>query len=333
VGKIFDKYGPRYLILVGSLLHVFGLMMASLSTEYYQIILSQGVCSAIGVAAVYQPALTCIVGWFDKKRGIAFGILATGSSLGGVVFPIMLNRIFATLGYGWALRISAFLILFLLVIANLTVRTRHPPRPSQLSKDQLLRPFQERGSVLLLAGLFLLTFGIFAPITFLPVRALAAGFDTDLAQYLVAILNAASLFGRLASGFAADKLGKFNAFCISCYATGIFILGLWIPASSQAAIIAFSALFGFFSGAYVSLLGALVAQLSPLPEIGYRTGLAFLICAGPGLATSPIAGAILVNTGSWTNLMVFSGVFTLVGTTVIYISKTSQVGWNPITVY
>jgi MFS family permease len=54
VGKIYDSYGPRYLLFGGSLLHVFGLMMASLATKYYQILLSQGVCSAIGVAAIFQ---------------------------------------------------------------------------------------------------------------------------------------------------------------------------------------------------------------------------------------------------------------------------------------
>jgi MFS family permease len=55
VGFLFDKYGPRPLIIAGTLLHVFGLMMASLATTYYQILLAQGVCSAIGVAFIYQP--------------------------------------------------------------------------------------------------------------------------------------------------------------------------------------------------------------------------------------------------------------------------------------
>ncbi len=55
VGFIYDHYGPRWLLLVGSFMHVFGVMMASLSTEYYQILLAQGVCSAIGVSAIFQP--------------------------------------------------------------------------------------------------------------------------------------------------------------------------------------------------------------------------------------------------------------------------------------
>ncbi len=318
---------------MGTLLHVFGLMMASLSTQYYQIMLSQGICSAIGVAAIFQPALGCIMGWFHKKRGIAYGILATGSSAGGVIFPIMLNRIIESLGFAWAMRISAFLIIFLLIIANLTVRARNPPHPGQLSKEQMVQPFKEPAFLGLIVGMFLLTFGIFVPINYLPSQALAVGIDQDLVPYLVSILNAASLLGRLTSGFAADKLGKFNAFCITCYATGIVVLALWIRAESQGAIIAFSALFGFFSGAYASLVSALTAQISPLSEIGYRQGIVFLVTSLPGLATNPIAGALLSNTMSWTNLMIFSGIFTLAGTTVIFSARVSQVGWRLTAVF
>lgn len=55
VGILFDKYGPRPLMIGGTLLHVFGLMMASLASKYYQFLLSQGVCSAIGAACLYSP--------------------------------------------------------------------------------------------------------------------------------------------------------------------------------------------------------------------------------------------------------------------------------------
>lgn len=55
VGIVFDNYGLRPLIIGGTLFHVFGLMMASLAKTYYQFLLSQGVCSAIGVACLYSP--------------------------------------------------------------------------------------------------------------------------------------------------------------------------------------------------------------------------------------------------------------------------------------
>jgi hypothetical protein len=60
VGKIFDDYGPRSLLLGGTFLHVFGLMMTSISKKYYQILLSQAICSAIGASMVFYPAFTCV---------------------------------------------------------------------------------------------------------------------------------------------------------------------------------------------------------------------------------------------------------------------------------
>lgn len=103
----------------------------------------------------------------------------------------MVSRLIIEVGYGWAMRISAFLILFLLVIANLTIRARHPPHPGKISPKQMVQPFHELGFLALMAGMFFLTFGIYVPITYLAVQAIEAGMKPELAQYLVAILNAA----------------------------------------------------------------------------------------------------------------------------------------------
>ena len=137
----------------------------------------------------------------------------------------------------------------------------------------------------------------------------------------------------MTSGVASDRIGKFNAFILSCYATGIFTLALWIPGNNDGSIIAFAALFGFSSGAYVSLIAALVAQISPPREIGFRTGLVFLVSSLPGLTADPIAGAIIAHTGSWLGLKIFAGVFCLVGTTFVVGSKVSHVGRKPTAIF
>ncbi|KAI5459325.1 putative monocarboxylate transporter [Mariannaea sp. PMI_226] len=328
LGVLYDKYGPRYLILAGTFLHVFGLMMTSLGKEYYQILLGQGVCSAIGVSAIFQPALNTVHGWFDKKRGAAFGIVSTGSSLGGVIFPIMVTRLIRQNGFPWAMRICAFLILGLLIIANLTVRPRHALTPKPFDRNQFVKPFREPEFVLLIAGFFLFTYGIYVPIDYLPVQALRVGMDPNLVQYLIPILNAASLFGRVLSGILGDKIGKYNIFIVVGYLTGLWILALWIPESSNAGIIAFAALFGFCSGAYVSLIAPLVSQISPLPEIGFRTGIVFFISSIPGLTTNPINGAIIDQHNGLTKAKIFAGVFCLAGTSFILASRVYRKGWK-----
>ncbi|KAJ5291607.1 hypothetical protein N7478_000858 [Penicillium angulare] len=313
VGTLYDRFGPRYLILGGSLIHVFGLMMASISKEYYQVLLSQDVCT--------------IPSWFDKKRGDAYGIVATGSSLGGVIFPSMVSRLIGQIGYGWTMRVAAFLIIFLLPIASLTVRSRVPPRPSTMSKETLLKPFDEFKMLLVILGFLFLTFGVFIPIDYIVVQAMSAGMSPNLAEYLISMLNAASLFGRMSAGISSDKVGHYNVLIGACVLAGILVLALWIPAASNAAIIVFTCTFGFSSGAYVSLANALIVKISPCPEIGHRTGLLFLFSSFGGLTTNPIAGAILQHDGgSYTGMKVFAGLFLLAGSVAVLAARLHYTG-------
>ena len=130
-------------MLIGSFLHVFGLMMASISTKYYQFLLSQAVCSPIGASMIFYPAFSAVITWFHKKRALAIGIAASGSSLGGVILPIMVSRLVVEVGFGWTMRICAFLILGLLIVANLTVKSRIPPHPKPVHLMDFVRPLQE----------------------------------------------------------------------------------------------------------------------------------------------------------------------------------------------
>ncbi|KAI9370021.1 major facilitator superfamily domain-containing protein [Aspergillus egyptiacus] len=329
VGALYDRYGLGWLLRTGSFLHVFGIMMTSISTEYYQILLAQGLCSALGVSMIFQPSITCAAGWFDRRRGAAFGILFTGSSIGGIVLPTLVTHLIRSVGFGWAMRTVAFLILALLVLANLTVRPFYPPHPRKLTRAELLKPLREPQFLLLTAGLFLFTYGFYVPINYLPVQAIAAGgMSPDLAQYLLPMLNAGSLFGRLFSGFLGDRIGGYNIFIIVCYLSGLSILVIWLVSSTAPALIAFAVLFGFFSGAYVSIITPLVMQVSPMSELGFRTGIILLATAISGLTTNPINGAIVDSAGGWAGLKVFSGVFCLLGTTFVLVARIRKTGWN-----
>jgi hypothetical protein len=120
------------------------------------------------------------------------GIMATGSSVGGVIFPIMVSRMIKETGYPLALRTAAFLILGLQIIACLTVVSRVKPVPKPLPAGRLAAPFTELPFAILLVGIFVLTFGMYLPIVYLPLQGYQeAHMSEAMSQYLVAILNAA----------------------------------------------------------------------------------------------------------------------------------------------
>ena len=135
-------------------------MMASISTKYYQFLLSQGICSPLGASMIFFPAMSTVVTWFHKKRGIALGLTAVGSSLGGVILPIMVARLVPKVGFGWTMRICAFLILGLLIVSNLTVKSRIPPHPRPVKIMDFISPLREPPFFLLSVGMFLYFFGM-----------------------------------------------------------------------------------------------------------------------------------------------------------------------------
>lgn len=136
-----------------------------------------------------------------------------------------------------------------------------------------------------------------------------------------------SLFGRISAGMLSDKLGPYNILVAACYIAGILSLALWIPAASNVGNIMFSILFGFASGAYVALAAALVVRISKFKEIGYRTGLLFLVASVSGLTASPIAGAIVERQGgAYAGMQVFSGVTLLIGSSFVLAARFCMTG-------
>jgi hypothetical protein len=127
----------------------------------------------------------------------------------------------------------------------------------------------------------------------------------------------------------ADKVGHFNVMVVMGVLTSILILGLWLPSSGDAPIILFASLFAISSGAGIGLTPALCAKLSPITDIGVRTGTVFTISAFAGLTGSPIGGALIARSGgSLTGAIAFGGASCTIGTMLFVASRVVFVGWK-----
>ncbi|TVY37032.1 Fujikurins efflux protein [Lachnellula subtilissima] len=331
VGRLYDSFGPTWILIFGTFFHVFGLMMASLSMNYSQIILSQGICSPIGISCLFIPATTCTTTWFMKKRAFALGIVVTGSSIGGVIFPIMLDHLVVKVGFGWTMRICAFAMLILLVFGILTVRSRIPPMPKPFEFGSYYQPFKEAPFVLTTIASFIFYLGLFLPINYIQVQALSYGVKSSLADNLIPILNSASIIGRVLPGYVADKFGRYNTQIVMCIFSGIIVLALWLPVTSNAGIIIFAALYGLSSGAFVSLIPALLAEISDMRELGLRSGLEFAILSLPALVSNPIGGALIeYDHGGFLGLQIWTGIILLAGGVMYIGARSSLVGFKII---
>ncbi|RMZ86348.1 hypothetical protein DV736_g6427, partial [Chaetothyriales sp. CBS 134916] len=168
---------------------------------------------------------------------------------------------------------------------------------------------------------------MFIPITFIVAEARSKGMSAPLANYLVPILNGASIIGRTVPNALADKVGHYNVMITMSAFTSLLILAMWLPGSGNAATIVFAALFGIASGAGIGLTPVLCAHISPIKDIGVRTGTAFSISALAALTGSPIGGEIITQShGSFQNTKIFGGVACAIGTGLFIASRVSVGG-------
>ncbi|KAI1879833.1 hypothetical protein JX265_001454 [Neoarthrinium moseri] len=318
-GPLFDRFGAK-MIRPAAVLYVFAVMMLSLCTEYWQIMLVQGVLMGIVMGFLQIPAFAAVSQWFDKKRAAAFGVVVSGSSIGGVAIPIALSKMLngSSLGFGWSVRIIGFLIMPLMGFALLTVKARLPPRKSTF---WIPAAFKDRRFVLIIVAMFFMFTGMFTPLFFLPTYAVRKGMEVTLAGYLLAIINAASTFGRIIPGILADKFGRLNIFTFGGLATGVVVFCM-SSAASVSALVVYSVVFGFVSGTIISGgSAALSLCVKDVRDVGTYMGMGMFLAALGALVGPPINGAFVARYGGFDQVSMFSGTMSAVGGLLAFATK------------
>jgi MFS family permease len=292
-GRLLDAGYLRSLVVTGTIMLGFGLMMTSLSTKFYQVFLAQGVCLGLGSTLMFVSSVGVVASYFTTRRAFAIGIVATGSSFGGVIYPIMVHRLIAEVGYPWAARIFGFVVFSTSIVPCILLKARLPPRKSGPPVDYA--SLRDPVFMLYTGGTFLGFMGIYIPIFYISTYATALGINPELAFYFLPILNAGSVVGRLLPNFLADKTGPINMFLPCTLFTGVMAFA-WMGIFNEGGLFVFALLYGFFSGSFVSLPPACISSLtSDLSTLGTRLGMNFFISGFGVLVGTPIAGALIAQ--------------------------------------
>ncbi|KAM0175821.1 hypothetical protein ACHAPC_009478 [Botrytis cinerea] len=128
IGPTFDAMGPRGLLIAGTVCTLIGILVFSVCTEYYQILLSFSILTGVGSSLLLTPSMGCVAHWFMERRGLASGIAFIGGGFGGVLFPLMIQSLLPKVGWGWSIRILGFVLVVLCAINVKFCRSRVPPR-------------------------------------------------------------------------------------------------------------------------------------------------------------------------------------------------------------
>ena len=317
----------RTLVVLGAFFVTFGFMMTSLCREYWQVLLAQGVLVGIGNGCLFVPSVAILPQYFSTRKAIANGFAAAGSSVGGIIYPIVFRRLEQQIGFGWATRVVAFIALGTLIFSISIMKQRVYPKQKRKLYD--LVAFKEAPYTMYCVGMFLAFASFYGPVYYLQPYAIQTGLATeDFGFYLLPILNAVSVPGRILPNFAGDYIGPMNVLVPASFMTGVMAL-VWIDVHSLGGIIAFACFYGFFSGAFISIAPVGIVVLTPdLRKIGARMGQSFFVCSWGLLIGTPVSGAILSSTGKYLGVQLFSGILLLATATAFFVSRTCKVGFK-----
>ncbi|QKX62881.1 uncharacterized protein TRUGW13939_10049 [Talaromyces rugulosus] len=331
IGPVFDAKGPRFLVVGGSILIIVSMVCLPFCTQYWHFMLVLGIVIGIGTSMIFTPAIAAVGHYFYQRRGEATGIAATGGSFGGVAFPLILEALFPRIGFAWATRVIVLLCLLTLGCACILIRSRLPSKPA--SRQNILpdvRIFRDPIFALTTAGVFLIEWGLFVPITYISSYALVQGFPTSFSYQILAILNVGSIFGRWLPGYFADFLGRFNTMILTILGCLLSCACFWLPAeNSKAMLIVYALTFGFFSGSNISLTPVCVGQLCKTENYGRYYATAYTVVSFGTLTGIPIAGEILSRCGGqYWGLITFVVACYFGGLLAFTVAKLVKVGWN-----
>ncbi|KAJ8602592.1 hypothetical protein MRB53_042391 [Persea americana] len=346
-GPVFDAHGPRLLVSAGAVCLLLCMFLLGICTAYWHFVLVFSLLGGLGTSLIFTPTFGAIGHYFLVRRGTATGLAAAGGGVGGVIFPLTLQSLFPRLGWAWATRIQGFIMIGLLIPAVIFVRSRLPPRPGQSVLPDM-RILRDPAFALVTAGTFFLEWGLFLPISYLPAFGLSSGaMSSAFAYQLMAIFNAASVFGRAMPGVAADRLGRFN---IMLATTGVCLastLALWLSAAVLVAddaprythpvyglTVTYAVLMGFASGSNISLTPVCVGMLCHTSEYGRYYSTCYTIVSFGTLTGIPIGGALISAChGAYWGTALFTGMCYVVALVAFAIVRVMKVGWHPCAIY
>lgn len=310
VGPLFDRYGPRWLVLGGSVAYVLALVLLAECRAYWHFMLVYGVLGGVSSAALTTTALAVVAHWFERRRGMASGIAFVGSSVGGIMFPLVLEPALQHLSWTWAIRLVALMVLVMMIVGNLCIRGRLPPRRNGGAID--LRCFSDARFSWATLGVSCFEFVLFGALGLLPTYALGQGFSTRTSFNIIAILNAGSALGRSSSGYISDNIGRYNTMLLTLLWSLLITFFLWLPVGHHVVLFyIFAPLFGFGSGSIISMAPVCIGQLCKADEYGQFYGTSYSVVAFATFLCIPLGGQLLPSIGSEGFVAFFGGILVL----------------------
>ncbi|KAL7817706.1 MFS general substrate transporter [Trichoderma gracile] len=245
-------FGTKPPLIVGAVMEAGALIGASFAKQSWQLFLSQGLLFGWGCSFLYIGTIGIIPQWFARRKGIANGIAAAGSGIGGLIYSLSTEAMISNFSVAWAFRITAICTAAVNIVCIILIKDRNKHiQPTQNAFDLGL---VRRPELLLISTWMFLSIIGYTPVV----------------------------------GYFSDRVGRLNMVISATLLAGIWCLCLWTSGTSYSALLAFSILGGTTVGTCWAMVGPMLADAFGMKLLPSALSIVWTISAVPSACRSTV---------------------------------------------
>ncbi len=314
-GSLSDRFGPRLVLLAGSVILCASLALASQVTSLFQFQLVFGLLVGGATAAIFAPMMACVTGWFETQRSLAVSLVSAGMGMAPMTMAPLAAWLITIHDWRTTLLIIAAFAAAVMIPVSLLVRRPPVPEtasaaasvdgqvPSDMSVAQAIKSPQ---FIILLLTNFFCCATHSGPIFHTVSYAVTCGIPMVLAVSIYSIEGLAGMGGRIAFGLLGDRFGAKNVLVVGLLAQAFGVLG-YVFVSHLSGFYAVAVLVGFIYAGVMPLYAVIARDNFPQRMMGTVIG-GTAMAGSLGMATGPLTGGFIYESfasyswlyiGSW----------------------------------
>jgi len=321
MGSIADRWGISVSVILGALMLAVGFAASAVAGNIWQFALVH-LLIGFGSSATFAPLIADISHWFDRRRGIAVAICASGNYLGGAIWPPIVNGLIAGSGWRSTQMVIAFVCLATMIPLTLATRRRVSAAGLAAANGNGGKGMGTLGlspsalmALLALAGLACCV-AMSMPQVHIVAYCADLGYGPARGAEMLSAMLGFGIISRIASGFIADRIGGLWTMLLGSALQGVALL-LYLQFDGLTSLYVVSALFGLFQGGIVPMYAIIVREYFPPQGSGTRVGI-LIMSTIVGMALGGwMSGAIFDMTGSYWQAFANGLLWNLLNVTIV----------------
>jgi MFS family permease len=303
IGRAVDRFGVTTALCGAAVLSTAGYGLAALAPSI-AVLSAVQLLVGFGTAASFGPLIADVSLWFQRRRGIAVGIAASGNYLSGALWPVLLGWLAADADWRGIYAILGVLTLALMLPLAQLLRPRVPAEA--LAQAEAAAQGRARATgftprqlqwMLGLAGIACCV-AMSMPQVHIVALCVDLGFGAAVGAEMLSLMLLGGVVSRLVSGVLADRLGGVRTLLLGSALQGLALF-LYLPAGGLVSLYTVSLIFGLSQGGIVPSYAVIVREYLPAREAGARVGFVMMMTILGMALGGWMSGAIYDLTGSY----------------------------------